>query len=536
MTTVDASPQIAEATLQALAGSFTIPTGPPVDDTAGKRAEAWQARAWDMWHRLGEIRFPTSFLARQATRIEWRVKLAGAEEPLPDEQGDAYIDEATEGIGQDEAARLICLNLQVAGEGQYVEDEKGFHVYSVLEAGLTKKVKDAKAANLTALRFYYSDPTNTDRAESSIRTALDPAEELLTLTALSRAQSRSRISQAGMLLYPASQSWASGSPFDAGLQEAMMAPIADETHPAAMVPISISMDAELIEKVRHVTFARSYDDGVPAKIGAATRRIALALDVPAELILGMADLNHWTGWLITDETYNAHLGPFAARIGELFAAVIELKHPDMVGVEVIPDPSAILARRSTVRDALDAHKEGVVSGEYVREALGASEGDAPTPEDLAQLERLRSSIRGRTVEENPGPPVTAALDVQPEFVFDGDRYSEGQVSGALAMAIDAARAKVGAKLRTKLRGHADEARLAAVPNSQCAATCQDHLGEIDVDATILEALTPFMAWWESHDLPLSSRQARLIVATHVSETIRDLRADPGPEVMEALGA
>jgi hypothetical protein len=531
VTTVEASPQIVEAHCLAVAGSFTIPAGPPVDDAAEKRAQGWQTRAWDVWHRLGEIRFPTSFLARQTTRIEWRVKPSGAEEPLDDVESRKLIDEVTKGIGQDEAARLICLNLQVAGEGYYVEDGEGdFHVYSVVEKGLDKKLKKARDAKLAALRFYYPDPTDTDAAESSIRTALDPAEELIALTDLSRAQSRSRLSQAGLLLYPAGQSWASENPFEAGLQEAMMAPIKDVQHPAAMVPITIAMDGELIEKVKHITFDRSYDEKVPQKIETATRRIALAVDTDPELILGMADANHWTAWNVTEERYNAYMGPLAARTAEVFAAVIELKHADMAGVEVIPDPSAILARKSTIRDALDAYTapRPAVSAAYVRETMGATDDDAPTEEELAALEPATVEERAPLVEENPGPPIAASMT--------SDRYVEGQIEGAVAMAIDQARAKVGAKLRTKMRGNPDEERLAAVPNSQCAATCQDHLGEIDVDGTILDALAPLMSWWEGRGMSLSSRQARLIVATYVSETIRSMKAEPTPELMRSLGA
>lgn len=168
----------------------------------------------------------------------------------------------------------------------------------------------------------------------------------------------------------------------------------------------------------------------------------------------------------------------------------------------------------------------------MRSAIGATEDDAPSPEELASRAQGSSEPRAPLVGENPGPPIAASLAPMEE----SGRFAAGMIAGAVAMAIDQARAKVGAKLRTKLRGNPDEERLAAVPNSQCAATCQDHLTEIDVDATILDALTPLMQWWESRGLALPSRQARLIVATHVSDTIRSLTADPTPELLASLGA
>ena len=525
------SPQIDEAHTKALAGSFTIPAGPPVDQDHGKRAEEWQARAWQVWHRLGEVRFPTAFIARQTTRLTWQVQI-GTKEPLDEAQSKAYIDQATRGIGEDEASRLMALNLQVAGEGYYVEDDKGFHVYAVTQDGLKKKIDKAKAAKLPNFRFYYADPTDSEKAESAFMTALDPGEELLVLTALSRAQSRSRLAQAGILMTPQEQSFASGDPFGEDLEKAMAAAIKDERSASAFAPIHVQMSAELIEKVKWLIPERPYDDKIPTKIDTAQRRIAMALDLNQEILLGMADVNHWTGWLISDETYNAHMMPIAARIAEVFASVIELQNPGLGDVTVIPDPSALLARKSTVRDALDAYqaKPPAVSAAYVRGALGADDDDAPSDEELAAA--APAAQAPATVEENPGPPVAASLAP----MVEADRFSEGMIAGAVAMAVDTARAKVGAKIRTKLRSHPDAARLEKVPNALCASVCHDHIGDIDLDATILDALAPFMQWWDGQGFSVSPREARLAVATHVKDTIGSAKAEPDRALLTELGA
>ncbi|MBE3130022.1 MAG: hypothetical protein IMZ54_04785, partial [Acidobacteria bacterium] len=198
-------------------------------------------------------------------------------------------------------------------------------------------------------------------------------------------------------------------------------------------------------------------------------------------------------------------------------------------VEVIPDPSAILARRSTTRDALDAHKEKVVGGAFVREAIGATEDDAPTAEELAIF--AAAETRAPLVEENPGPPVAAAMTLT---IPDG--RNEGMIEGAVAMAIDQARAKVGAKLRSKLRGNPDGEKLETVPNQLVAATCWDHAEDIDLDDTIRDALAGFMSWWEGRGFALTPREARLAVACYVKETLRQLKADPTPELLQSLVA
>ena len=44
------------------------------------------------------------------------------------------------------------------------------------------------------------------------------------------------------------------------------------------------------------------------------RRMATAMDLPNEVLLGMADTNHWTAWQIKEETFQTHIRPFVEMI------------------------------------------------------------------------------------------------------------------------------------------------------------------------------------------------------------------------------
>lgn len=388
--------------LRYIGGAIVVPGQETTKDGPKVRPEQWQSLAWEYWADLGELNYPTSYIARQVSRVEWEA-VDDKGEPRADSA--EIIAEVTEGIGPEEAARQIALNLEVAGEGNYIQREEG-EKFEVISTDMPRRdeilrTNDDGTSTLNVnKRFYTPDPRDTRKAISALRPALGPAEELLTFQALSRAQARSRI-PAGMLLVPKEQSFSGeGDPFSKGLEQAMTLAIADVTHPAAFAPIKVTMAAELIDKVRHLTFDRPYDDKIDQKIMLATKRIALALDIPAELLLGLADVNHWTGWLVSDETYTAHVGPLAVDVADVFASVWEKLHEGEF-VEIRPNPAALLARRSSVRDAFDAYELGVISGEYVREVMGADEQNAPDEAELAR--RLN---RDPTVAENPGAPTT----------------------------------------------------------------------------------------------------------------------------------
>ena len=513
-------------------GNVYIPSSGsvPVGSTRQVKPVAWQYDAWRYWHILGEVRFPTEHLARQVARLIWDITIDGTQ--VDEEEAAALMDEATQGLGTAEASRLLGLNLQVGGEGWYIEEKPGvFAVYSIVTRDLEKKVQAARSGGRLALRVYFPDPVDPTKAESGVQTALIPAEELVTLTALSRAQSRSRIAQAGLLLVDSSLEFADESdPFGADLEKAMEAAIADVTSPAAMVPIKVEVDpgpeGKVEDLVHHMTFDRPYDNKVHEKVERATNRIALSLDVPAELLKGNGEANHWTAWLTALETYTSHLEPLALPIGELYAHVLEQlleRAGRRVAVKATPNPSKILAKRSTIRDALDAAKIGAVGLKYVRDAIGAKDEDAPTEEDMAILRLVpREPGREPLVDETPGEaqpsgadPVSASLNGKAD-----------PIRGAAAVATTTARAKVGAKLRaavmsdTILRDKID-----GIPNEDVVFILGAELAadRVDVNQAVTDGLAAFRTWWTSA-MPGAAKPT--VAATLLGCWVADTLAEP----------
>lgn len=497
----------------------------------------WQTRAYDLWPQVGELHFPSSFVAKQFMRIRWDIYLNDADEPLDPADSDRLIDEATGGIGEDEASRRLALNMQIAGEAWYIQlSDDTFTVMAVTDPDLAKTVADARAAGRVVLRIYTPDPLHPDNADASMRAALDAAEELLVLSQLSRAQSRSRIAQAGVLIYPSELDGdGAGTVFKQSLARAGETAIKDPSHPAALLPVVVGVPSQYQEGFRHVTLDRAYDEHVEAKMDRATIRVAMALDIPPSLLLGTQNESHWHAWLSAEETYTAHFQPLAAQIAELYASVIERLYEWPSGsVRVEPDASVLTSHPSTLRDRLDAYQLGIIGPGPVLEALELSEEDAPTDAELERIIQLRTPLRRAAVAENPGPPVTASLDTPRR-----DDYLLGLLTATVDATVQQARNRVGAKLRTRLRATPLAASLDGVANDQAATRlpAATVAAECDLYQTVHDSVSGFEEWWDTYQpSTLTAPAAAARVATWIAASIGDPLPDTGPLISELVEA
>lgn len=371
--------------------------------------EEWQSDAWAYWHALGELHYPTDLVAKQLTRVNWDVQLPNGDFV---ENPEDYYDDAAEGIGISQMSYYVGLHFMVAGAGYIIEEDDGFHVYSVITPKVTEKRDEALRQNRVAIKFLNPDPVDPTRADSSIRSALAPAEQLLTLQALDMAQNYSRISQAGILWIP-SGALDEYDTFGEDLITKAGIAINDPRSPASYLPIMAEMDPDDIEKISHMTFDRPFDERIDDKIKFASSRIALALDMPPELLQGITvATNHWGSWVVLETLYTSHVTPLADLVGDTLTEVANAKRAKL-GLEKIrfvPNFTELMARRSSVRDALDMLAAGVVSFEYVREAAGVSDEYIPSDEELELIQKLfgkgATTSNGALVEENPGPPAS----------------------------------------------------------------------------------------------------------------------------------
>jgi hypothetical protein len=279
-------------------------------------------------------------------------------------------------------------------------------------------------ADALVYRIWRRHPQWPGLPDSNLRSVLDECEELLIYARQFRAVGKSRTS-AGLLLLPTEVDFATrpragdpaaataGSPqaaspidglteFELQLIEALVTPIESDGAATAVVPFILRAKADALKEVRHVDLSRKIDDKAIERIDHLIRRLAHGLDLPVEVLTGLADANHWTGWLIEDSTYKAHVEPLAmipaAGIASAFLrpALIEAGFdPALVRRIVVGlDPSALVARPNRGQDARDAHEANVLSDAALRRYLGFTDTDAPSDDELIRRYVLDRGIGG----------------------------------------------------------------------------------------------------------------------------------------------
>lgn len=418
------------------AAAVVVPSG-QIEDML-RTGDEWQYGAWDLWRIVGVLHYPTSFMAEQVGRVRWDVHKDG--EPLDEDESDEVMRTVTEPQPPSEMSRRIALNLEVAGELFYVHDrEKG---WSTVAATADKRTEKLKGKDVV-VHSWMADPVDPDKADSPVRASLGIVEEIRVIEALSRAQTRNRLAQRGILFYPSEGIFPDGDDFEDQFQQVMLASIDNEYASSAVVPPTVKFPGDLIEKWRHLVLEAPYDDKLQERLDNAIRRLALALNIVPEVLLGLADVNRWNAWISEESTYRAHVEPLAVLTGQTYALALRETLNDQT-IEVFPDPSELLARRSSVADAFEALRMGAVGYEYVRRAMGADDEDKPTPEELKLIVLLTAGpqavaeLEGRPTATPERTPVTPPPvdEEEPEAVAAAVDPSDRALDGLARALVD----------------------------------------------------------------------------------------------------
>lgn len=492
------------------------------------------SEAWDVWRRVGEIHYVTTQQARLVSRLKWRVTVGGTE--LEDDDVTQVLDIGFGGTLR-ELTDTMAIHLQVAGGYVLVRTRPNDNEsWKVLPYPVQHKHRRTVEDSDVVVMVFNPDPADEKRPDSPVLAALDIARELILARAQSRAGARSRTAQLNTVLYPLEGAGADREQFEADLMDVITAPLADERTTASVVPNLIGQPAEIIDKWKTLKLSGDIDEKLHERIQTLINQLALVLDCPPEILTGLAEVNHWTGWLLQEDNWLNHVEPLADPIGMSLARALSRAMDGEDGEIVIePDPAPLLRRRPTMADALNAHTAGLVNDEWTREQLGASDIDAPeTPSvdaavqmaiDLARtapsllqqpglpviVEQIRAMLEGRaapTVEVAPdiagdevaaaptpravespaaAEPVAAAASREPSgrALADIDRQAYDALGDLITDTADRTLERLGAKVRSIAQGQKIDLPL-SVPNERLAI---EYTGEIpNADATIIDTI------------------------------------------------
>lgn len=264
-------------------------------------------------------------------------------------------------------------------------------------------------------RIWRSHPRYSDEADSSMRGILDLCGELLLLNRTFRSTARSRLN-AGAMYLPDGLSVAAQAdgdfPQDSGdidldapgftveeaedefeeqLMDAMVTPIRDEESASAVVPLIIRGPAELGDKIKQFKFERSFDAAMVERSDRLLERIMQGLDIPKDVITGLANVKYSNAVQIDESLYKTHIEPLMLLIVDSLTVVYlrpylianGFPEEDVSRIIVWYDPSSVATRNDRAADADVGFDKMAISYAAWRRLHGFAEADAPTADEIA---------------------------------------------------------------------------------------------------------------------------------------------------------
>ena len=499
-------------------------------------------------HGVGELRFGVGWLAQQVARLGWTVEIDG--KVIPSETSEEYVNL----VSDRQSTEQVAANLALFGELAYAaypasklpvidgatpvdpalttpsgpiyagNGEFRWRVVSVVDNDRAALLEQA-AMYVIGIKPSPIDPLLPDAPVAGV---LDALSEIEQLSALSKAQTRSRLQTVGLLGVASELSISSGdmphsAPDSAVAQdtddfaEMLKDAISKPMEEAYATPILIRAPAEMLADggwASWLQMSHAYDELLSSRLDKAIQRLAWGLPMPTEVLLGMSASNRAVAFQIEEAGYKEHVEPFALATGQVYASALSrvLDLPETSVVKFVPDPTALLARQHSVEDAITAWNMGLVSSKWVRSVLGIPEEFAPTEEDLRLLLAINGSSGDQptaaTGGQRPGEPHTkdgsgqTPIDGEPtEGAAPSTEPVAAALHAAIQMAVWRAREKVGAKVRTAVRSDEYATRtIDGVKNTEVAVALGEQVvsAAVDIEDTVSESIEGLAQWWSEY--------------------------------------
>lgn len=312
---------------------------------------------------------------------------------------------------------------------------------------LAKDKRRAAENTGVLLRCWTQHAQLTDHPDSSVRAVLPVLNLIEQYDKRASAQNDSRLAGAGVMFLPDSFDFPHGddqSPTDAfevRIGEAMGLTLKDQGNARSLVPIMATVGGEDIEKVKWLTFETPLDEQTPARLDQCIRRLALGLDIPPEMLLGIGGMNHWSAWQAEASTHKTFVAPLLARLcnslteGWLQPILEQMGGLDPADYMVWFDMSPLTVRPDRQADALALWDRGIINDDAVLDAGNWPESAKHTPESFKRWLVVKSILANPQLVSDPtfgsvvGITAAAAPAGQPSLT-DGIAPALEQAPGA----------------------------------------------------------------------------------------------------------
>lgn len=422
---------------------------------ATEGSKAWQNEAWTYFDEVEEVKYAAGFRGSLMSRLLLYAGFVLQPDQPPVPIGDVpagvlpagFADAATEELNRlgtlDQQAELFKAwggIATISGESYLIGQaddmaETGERWRLLSEQNITRsptgrgiavrerpggQAEPVDPDNDVVIRVWRPHARWPALPDANTRSVLATAEELLIYARQFRAVGKGRNS-AG-LLYIANEIGDPPSPdgtptkFEVSLVQSQATAISEDAAPSAAIPHLVRGPAAFgigqrqipaKDAIFHIPLDRKIDEKAVERITFLIQRLAHGLDVPVEILTGIADINHWGAWQIEDSTYKAHIEPDALTFATAITA--ELLRPGLVelfGPAALPlirrvvtavNPGNLVVRPNRANDAKEAHAAGAISNEALRRYLSFPETDAPTSEEMLLRLVLERSIGSATL-------------------------------------------------------------------------------------------------------------------------------------------
>lgn len=409
----------------------------------------WQTESWRLYDIVPEHRFLANRIGDSVAQARLYVAELDENGEEVGEVEDSSIQRLAAiplgtGPQRDGCLRLAGVDLAAAGEcwivgeGAAKRPEEAEGSWFVVTGSafkrlgsdlMVKRPKNRGGAYLTLadgvdilIRCWREHPNDADQADSYARSAIVPLREIELLTKREFAELDSRLTGAGVLFLPEGVDFPRGpddppglSGFMAYMQRAMAASMTNQGDARSMVPIMATLPDHVLEhldKIKPLTFWSDLSAEVTPMKDKAITRVANSAELPSEVLTGIGNVNHWTGWLISDEGIRwirGYLGLIADALtrGFLRRALESMKVPNPERYAFAFDTSTLAAKPNRLDDALKLRELFLLSDE---ETVKAGAFDAT---QMPSITERAAQVLLKLVQTQPDlildPAVQAAL-------------------------------------------------------------------------------------------------------------------------------
>ena len=234
--------------------------------------------------------------------------------------------------------------------------------------------------------------------------------------------------------------------------------------------------SEFLEKLQWIALHDPQTDYMERELRKeAVQRLAFGFDMPPEVLLGLADSNHWTGRQITFDMWRSHGAPIAEQFCDDLAeaylrpALREGGYTGWEDVVVSYDDADVVVSPDRSEDADRAFDRLAISWPGYRKLKGIPEDMAPSEDEMNTYLALKLRAPQALGEDfmppergpQPGPPDVANPEDGPAnpgpagVTRQESRTASAKVLGAAELSLMRCRELAGARLRDHSQSHPD---------------------------------------------------------------------------------